>query len=174
MNATTALESTPPDRNAPIGTSLTICMRTDSSRRAANRARPMRLRSVRGRRRRKAPVAVLARRGRRSALSSVAGGSLRDAAKDRLRRRHVAEREVRAAAPPDRARRVTPGSARIALASLAKTRRLRVAAQVQRLDAEPVAPEQQALAPRIPQREREHAVQVLDERVAVLLRTGAG
>ena len=26
MNATTALESTPPDRNAPIGTSLTICM----------------------------------------------------------------------------------------------------------------------------------------------------
>ena len=31
MKPTTALESTPPDRKAPIGTSLTICMRTDSS-----------------------------------------------------------------------------------------------------------------------------------------------
>ena len=37
MNASTALESTPPDRNAPIGTSLTICMRTDSSSRARTR-----------------------------------------------------------------------------------------------------------------------------------------
>jgi hypothetical protein len=38
MNATTALESTPPDRKAPIGTSLTICMRTDSSSLARTRA----------------------------------------------------------------------------------------------------------------------------------------
>ena len=37
MNASTALESMPPDRNAPIGTSLTICMRTDSSSRARTR-----------------------------------------------------------------------------------------------------------------------------------------
>ena len=31
MKAMTLLESSPPDRNAPIGTSLTICSRTDRS-----------------------------------------------------------------------------------------------------------------------------------------------
>ena len=34
MKPTTALESTPPERNAPIGTSLTICIATDCSSRA--------------------------------------------------------------------------------------------------------------------------------------------
>jgi hypothetical protein len=32
INATIVEESRPPERNAPKGTSLTICMRTDSSR----------------------------------------------------------------------------------------------------------------------------------------------
>jgi hypothetical protein len=38
MEATTALESTPPDRKAPTGTSLTICMRTERSMPARTRS----------------------------------------------------------------------------------------------------------------------------------------
>ncbi len=38
MNPTTQLESMPPERNAPMGTSLTICIRTDSSSRARMRS----------------------------------------------------------------------------------------------------------------------------------------
>ena len=52
MKPTTVLESMPPERNAPIGTSLTICMRTDSSRRARIALDPLALAETAGRSRR--------------------------------------------------------------------------------------------------------------------------
>ena len=65
--------------------------------------------------------------------------------------------------------RRTPGSASSALASQAKARRGPSRANVDRLDAEAVAADQKAPACGVPQRKAEHAVQLMDEVVAVLL-----
>ena len=67
----------------------------------------------------------------------------------------------------------TPGSVSSALASVAKASRCAVLQHVQRLDAEPVAADQQPASARVPQREVEHAVQAMHEVVAVGGRTGA-
>ena len=60
-----------------------------------------------------------------------------------------------------------PGSAEQGLGFGGEGQALAVLRHVQRLDAEPVAPDQQAAAAGVPQREVEHAVQAMHESVAL-------
>ncbi len=94
------------------------------------------------------------------------GRELRDSAEHRLRRRHVAEREIGG----QRGRIERGGHAGHRQDRLRFAREQQapaVVADVQRLHAQPVAADDEAGPPRVPEREREHPVQVLDARVAV-------
>ncbi len=142
----------PPDRNAPIGTSLTICMATDDSSRA--RTRSIHSRSVRSRIDvgRQSPVDALRDL---AALDDRQAGrrQLADAAEDRLRRGYVAERKIGAQrAGIERRRRAVSGEQCLRFAR--EQQAAADFADVERLDPEPVAAEQQALPLRIPERER--------------------
>ncbi len=95
------------------------------------------------------------------------GRKLLDAAEDRLRRRHVAEAHVRI----ERVRiqlGAEAGQREDRLRLAREHQPLAVAVDVERLDAEPIAPDQQPPAARVPEREGVHAVQVTREVVAVL------
>ena len=95
IRPTTRLESTPPERNAPSGTSLTRCERTASRQHVAQLLRP-----------RPPPMPVnvsvagicqyrsIVQRGRRCHVSRWPGGSLRTLLEDRAVARRVEERQV--------------------------------------------------------------------------------
>ena len=161
MNATTQLESMPPDRNAPIGTSLTICIRTDSSSRARTRSTHSRSVGVRSTAAGMRPVA----RGCACARSRRRGASRRqllDAAEHRLRRGHVAELQIRLQRGGIELGR-EPGQREDRLRFAREDDPLAVVVQVDRLDAEAVAADEQPAPAGIPEREGEHAVQALHE-----------
>ena len=159
--ATTALESTPPERNAPSGTSEIMRSRTDSRSRATSSSAASCSVSVRVER--EADVPVLARLGqRRAALHAerVRRRELQRAAEDRARLGDVAEREVLL----DRERvdrRVRGAGCTSSALQLRAEHELAVRQErvEERLDAEAVAREEQRLAVPVPEREGEHAAE---------------
>ena len=163
----------PPDRKTPTGTSATRWARTrvaQARRAARRRAPPTRsrahvARAAPGARRANAPHLDAAR----PTSSRWPAGSLRDVAVDRQRRRDRVEREVRLERVGVELAREAGRGAAAPSAPRRTTARRRAARVVQRLDAEAVAGEHEPARARVPQRDREHAAQPLDEAGAVLL-----
>ena len=158
--ATIAEESTPPLRNAPSGTSLTIWRRTDRATVSATRSRHSLSGQALGR---ELQVPVLVRRERRRVGPRVVTRrQLADLAERRLRVGHPEEREV----VGDRGlveRR--PADQRQERAKLRCEGEEAVALRVvERLDAEPVAGEEQPPVAIVPDREGEDPVEPLEHR----------
>ena len=149
MSATTALESIPPLRNAPSGTSVTSRQphgvaeaRQELRRRVGLRQRALGLVA-------EAPVPLEAHL---AVLHQevVRRRQLPDAGERRPGRRHVVVRQVVVTARPCPAAASKAGSARKAFGSEAKTIPSRVQPVVERLLAEPVAREQETAPPARP------------------------
>ena len=172
--ATTALESTPPDRNAPSGTSEIMRSFTDSFSRATSSSQAS-----------ASPIDACApllfskrtsqySRGAgigwpRRIASVCAGGSLYTSLEHGPRLGHVAEREVLLdRLGLDDADQVRMREQRLQLGA-EQQHPVGQDREVHRLDAESVAREEQRLAIAIPQREREHAAKARDARLAPFL-----
>ena len=98
-----------------------------------------------------------------STVTTVAGGSFRDAAEDRARRSHVAELQIpRDGVLVERRRDAGQREQRLRLRREGET--AAVGPRVDRLDAEAVAADQQPAPIGIPQREAVHPVEPVDER----------
>ena len=167
MVATTALESTPPERNAPSGTSEIMRSRTDSSRRRFSSSQAsssvIGLASVK----RTSQYSTGSGTGwPRLTVSVCAGRQLLRAGEDRARLGHVAEREVLldragidlAAEPGMHQQRLELGAE--------EQRAVGQHRVVQRLHAQPVARHEQRLAVPVVEREGEHAAEAVDAALA--------
>ena len=174
ITATIALESIPPLRKAPSGTSETSRRSTAASSACATAlAAPSPRRSsaldavVTGQRRR--PVLVQPRLAAALQHEHVPGRDAANAGEERVRRRHVAERQVgrdRARIELARDRRMREHGLDLAGEHEHPVRSVPV---VQRLLAQAIASEHEPLAARVVDREGEHAVQPPRERDRVEL-----
>ena len=165
--ATTALESTPPDRKAPSGTSEIMRSRTDSSSFAVNfeqaSSRPMLVSSA------KAHVPVWPRLAQGLAAphrQRVRRRQLAGLVEDAARLGHVAEREV--LLDCERVDLAIHRAVREQALELRAENQRPVVEQriVQRLHAQPVTRQEQRGAIAVPQREGEHAAEALDAGLA--------
>ena len=166
---TSAVESTPPERNAPSGTSDTRCSATASSSSSRRRRAPaVEVERRIGRRVERMPVAPQ----RRAAVlpdQRVSRLEPAHAAVQRARRRHRAPRQVQVhGVGSRRAIEARPPRAAHPI-SEPNTRPSPVTGPEQRLDADGIAREHEAPAPLVPEREREHPVELAHEVRAVLL-----
>ena len=172
ISATLRLESTPPERNAPYGTSLIMRSPMDSRTSASNRSTyssgtPPVGEHVRiGQR---LPVA-LERTFPRVGIDdqSMAGRQLLYALEQGSWRGRGSEGQVqreRILIQP----RSERGMAKQGLDLRAKQERIGQRGKVQRLHADPIARQQQTSAAAVPEREGEHPAQVVDAVWAVLL-----
>ena len=158
----------PPLRNAPTGTSLTRCRRSASSMRASSsshscssRARELRLLL-------QAPVALDARRAAGFEHQRVARRQLVDAFEHRQRRIDQPQREVLVERSKIHPRR--PAVEREQRLDLGCAGEAALVAQVvQRLLSEVIARCQQAATLHVPQHEREHAAQAIEQPIAMAL-----
>ena len=173
MSATMVPESRPPERNTPSGTSLIrwLCTAAAQRRASSSSCHSASLRAARrnGTWPRERPVARASRAARPgSAISTCPGGSCVTPAKIDAGPGDVAERQVvvqrlrvelriearrpGGTSPPSPRRADRPRSA-----------------HVERLDPDAVAPEHEAARLRVPEREREHAVELPRDVDALLL-----
>ena len=142
----------PPLRKPPTGTSATSCVRR--RRRAVEllSRRLARIAGVIG------AVQLPVAAQRRASRCSVTGWPAGSLAAGEAGRVGCSRRRGSRAGRAGRSRARSPGSARMALSSEAKAKRP-VGGVVERLDAEPVAGEEAALRPGVPDGEGEHAAQ---------------
>ena len=153
----------PPDRNTPTGTSATRCARTLSRTASPTRSRssasPARPRPSPGTDSRMSANRPFAATRRRDPAAPRAGREALDAVEPGQRRRHAAPMTDTPASPAGDTARSTSPARRSAPTSDANATRPARRGDVQRLDAEPVARQQQRPLGVVPQREREHAAQ---------------
>ena len=166
ISATIAVESMPPDRNAPSGTSAIMRRRTASRSSASPSAIISSSDGARARGQRRfddgarPPVRLDVRVARRAEARHVAGRQLGDAAIDRRRRRDARQAQQRGhGVAIDRRRAARIGAQALQLGA-EDPGAVGGAAVVERLLAEPIADEPQHPLARVPHRHREHAPQL--------------
>ena len=165
---TMVLESIPPLRNAPSGTSLTSRRRTASFKRFVEGCGELPLSAGAGAR--GEPQSPVAGDGRLAALEGqyVPGWQLADALENRQRRRNVLERQKAVERfPVDRPPKSAVSQHRLQFR--AEDEALVVQKIEERLHAQPIAGEQQPTVPAVPKGEGEHAVEPVDTGRTVLL-----
>ena len=158
----------PPLRNAPTGTSLTRCRRSASSMRASSSSHSCSSRARQLRLLLQPPVALDARRAAGFEHERMARRQLVDAFEHRERRVDQPQREVLVERGEIHPRRPpVEGEQRLDLRRAGEA--ALVVQVVERLLSEVIARRQQAATLHVPQHEREHAAQVLEQPVAVAL-----